>query len=484
MILAGARAGGLAAAITLVFVLVAGEASAVPADARPLHPFAWGFNDAGQLGDRSTAQSDRPVRVGSLRSSVVGVAAGDEHSVALTAAGAVWTWGRNDSGQLGIGSSSGPSTCRGVACSRVPVSVRLPKGAAIVAVAAGGEDTLALTAAGAVYAWGDDGSGQLGIGSSTGPDLCGSEPCATAPVRVHLPAGVRVAAVATGGSTALALTTTGAVLAWGDNALGQLGIGSATGPSTCANGDACSDVPLRVHVRGRSVAAVSSGGSHEVALTTGGRVLAWGNNASGQLGVDSKRGPDSCPGPTPVPCSVSPTSVRLAPRTRIVTVAAGFLNSLAVTTRGAVLSWGDNTAGQLGIGTNHGPSRCEGLPCAIVPVPVRLPSAVRAVAVASGGYDELALTGAGAIMAWGDNGYGELGVGTSSGPQKCVIDGLYDYCSKTPIPVVGPGGSGLLTAVSMIAAGGEHNLAVRSWDPDIDDFVRHRRGGILTLPVA
>ena len=183
--------------------------------------FAWGWNIVGQLGNGSTNGSDLPVKVrlpGGTK--VTGIAAGFAHSVALTSAGAVLAWGKNYNGNLGNGSTTD---------SDVPVKVNLPVGTKVTAVAAGAEHNLAVTSTGAVLAWGYNADGQLGDGSTGGSDV---------PVNVTLPTGTKVTAVAAGALHSLALTSTGAVLAWGYNADGELGDGNTTN----------SDVPVKVNL--------------------------------------------------------------------------------------------------------------------------------------------------------------------------------------------------------------------------------------------
>ena len=123
----------------------------------------------------------------------------------------------------------------------MPVQVKLPAGRKVTAIAAGGNlygvggttagpgHSLALTSTGAVYAWGYNADGELGNGSTKN---------SLVPVKVKLPAGTKVTAVAAGELQSLAVTSSGAVLAWGGNNFGQLGDGNYDG----------SDVPVRVHV--------------------------------------------------------------------------------------------------------------------------------------------------------------------------------------------------------------------------------------------
>jgi len=166
----------------------------------------------------------------------------------------------------------------------VPVKVKLPPGTKVTAVAAGAYDSLAVTSSGAVFAWGYNTDGELGDGGTASSAV---------PVRVKLPPGTKVTAVAAGGPLtgvgvitagpghSLALTSSGAVLAWGDNTDGELGDG----------GTASSAVPVQVKLPpGTKVTAVAAGALQSLALTSSGAVLAWGGNNFGQLGDGSYAG--------------------------------------------------------------------------------------------------------------------------------------------------------------------------------------------------
>jgi alpha-tubulin suppressor-like RCC1 family protein len=228
---------------------------------------AWGHNADGQLGDGTTTDRADPGPVLlPPGTTATAVSAGAFHNDALTATGGIEAWGADYYGQLGIGSTTGSAT---------PVPVQLPGGVVATAVSAGGAHTLALTSTGAVLAWGRNADGQLGDGSTTDSDL---------PVAVHLPAGVTVTAVAAGGAQSLALTSTGAVLAWGANGNGQLGDGSTTD----------SDLPVAVHLpAGVTVTAIVDGAADGLALTASGTAYAWGYNHYGQLGIGSTANADT-----------------------------------------------------------------------------------------------------------------------------------------------------------------------------------------------
>lgn len=129
--------------------------------------WAWGENEFGELGNRTTKASAVPVQVSGL-SKVVAIADGADHNLALLSTGKVLAWGANDWGQLGVGTTKGPQQCSPFSCSTAPVKVHNLKG--VTAIATGYGFSLALSK-GTVYSWGENLKGQLGNGSGeTGSD--------------------------------------------------------------------------------------------------------------------------------------------------------------------------------------------------------------------------------------------------------------------------------------------------------------------------
>ncbi len=329
---------------------------------------AWGFNDAGQLGNGTTTNSDVPVKVELPKGAeVTAMAAGGVHSLGLKSTGAVLAWGQNFSGQLGNGTTTS---------SDVPVKVDLPTGMKAVAVAAGNLHSLALTSKDSVLAWGYNEYGQLGDGTMTDSDV---------PVKVKLPKGTKVRAVAAGDFDSLGLTSTGAVLAWGSGDFGELGDGSTKG----------SDAPVKVKLpKGVKVVAIAAGGYDNLALTSTGQVLAWGNNGQDELGDGKSADSDV------------PVEVKLPKRIKVTALAGGYGHSLALTSTGSVLAWGDNYYGELGVGKAVGSSA--------VPLKVKLPKGIKVTEIAAGTDHSLALTSRGSLLAWGQGKYGQLGNGNTT----------------------------------------------------------------------
>jgi alpha-tubulin suppressor-like RCC1 family protein len=268
----------------------------------------WGFNTSGQLGDGTVNQRNTPVPVTGLSSGVAAIVMDENHSCALTTAGAVLCWGENQGGQIGDGTTINRLT-------PVPVS-GLSSG--VVAIATGDRHSCALTNAGAVLCWGSNNAGQLGDGTTTDR---------LTPVPVSgLSSGV--AAISVGNSTSCALTGARVVLCWGDNFFGQIGDGTTINRLT----------PVSVSGLSGVVTAISVGGPHICALTSGGAIQCWGLNVNGALG-------DGTTTDRRTPVFVSGLSGVVA------AVAAGGTHSCALTTGGVVLCWGFNSRGQLGDST-------------------------------------------------------------------------------------------------------------------------------------
>jgi alpha-tubulin suppressor-like RCC1 family protein len=414
--------GGIRSLLGGLLLAIGVLASAGPAWAASPSALAWGENEVGQLGNGTTVNSDLPTAIGGL-GGVNAFAAGRRHSLALLSDGTVAAWGDNDWGQLGDGTYTGPSTCHAafaaaagytVGCSTKPVALSGLSG--VVAITAGAQHSLALLGDGTVMAWGDNERGQLGDGTTSGPDHCYTETeptqCSTSPVPVG---GLsEVTAIAAGQNYSLALLRNGTVMAWGSNGMGELGNGSSSWAD---------DVPAPVS--GLSgVTAIAAGGDTSLALLNNGTVMAWGANEFGQLGDGSLTQSD-------LPVAVTGLS-------GVSSIAVGGA-SLALLNDGTLMAWGSNISGQLGIGTNMGPSECFPLNfCSTTPVAVN--GLEHVAAIAAGGGQSLALLSDGAVMAWGLNWDGQLGDGTVQS-------------SYTPIAVSG------LSHATAIAAGENFTLA-------------------------
>ena len=361
-------AGGAAlAALIIIPAVPAAAGTAGEAAARTIPAVvAWGYNGHGVLGNGTTTSSSTPVHVKLPAGQRFVTMRSDAFSLAVSASGRVYTWGYNASGELGDGTTTSRLT---------PRRVQLPAGVKVRTARAGGEFALALTTGGKLLAWGYNGFGELGTGSTTDHHK---------PVWVKLPTGVRITAISAGYDSALALTSTGRVLSWGGNSVGELGDGSA------AERHVPGYVSLPKHTRITSIAAGNNTG---FAVTSAGRLLAWGYNAFGELGDGTTTSRET------------PVFVHLPAGVKVTAAAAGLIHTLALTRGHKVLAWGDNFYGQLGTGstTSH-----------LKPVRTGLPTGTKVTALAAGARFSLVLTAGHHVLAWGQNGEGQLGTGTTA----------------------------------------------------------------------
>jgi alpha-tubulin suppressor-like RCC1 family protein len=208
-------------------------------------------------------------------------------------------------------------------------------------VSAGFRHSCGVTTDDRAYCWGSNEGGRLGIGTSTGPDICaGNESnssCSIVPVAVR--GGLRFRSVSVGAAHSCGLTTDGSAYCWGGNYFGELGEGTTT-----------TRLKPRQVVGGLHFVSVSAGSGYTCALTTDGRGYCWGANSSGQLG-------DS----THVNQRLRP--VRVAGGHRFRQIDAGGAHTCAITANYRAWCWGKGDVGQLGIGrvlTSFWPRRVAG----------------------------------------------------------------------------------------------------------------------------
>jgi alpha-tubulin suppressor-like RCC1 family protein len=317
----------------------------------------WGSNGNGQLGDGSRTDRTKPVNVKNLSSPAVAVVAGWEHTCALDETGAVQCWGRNKEGELGNG---------GTQRSSEPVAVE-GLGSRAVALAAGDYHTCAVTAEGGVKCWGQNDQGQLGDGTTKPQNV---------PVDVQgLTAGAT--AVAAGTRHTCVVSGTGGVLCWGANDLAQLGDGS--------NAD-FRGKPAPVEGLSGGVAELTAKGGHTCVRDGSGTVFCWGENKYGQLGDGTN---DNLSTPAPVIGLGEPAA----------RIAAGWRQTCAALVDGSLKCWGWNFYGQLGEGSTANRNK---------PVSVQGLKG-KAVTVAGGYGHTCVILESGEIYCWGLNQDGQLG---------------------------------------------------------------------------
>jgi alpha-tubulin suppressor-like RCC1 family protein len=304
-----------------------------------------------------------------------------------------FAWGYNNSGALGLGHA---------ARAYHPVPAALSDGAADVQ--GGGEFTVVRTSSGELFACGGNTFGQLGDGTTKTRLAWG---------RVPLPTGTIVADVRAGTDHVLVRTERGEVYAWGRNHRSQVD-SFLTGNQLTAR-----------RVIGSGATALGAGNAISAAITSAGRLVTWGRKAATLLpegvkatavdagyqhivvltssgdvftfGVD----PKGEPLPGKVMLRHSWGQVRA--------VRAGNSFTLALTSRGLLLAWGENSAGQLGVGDQE--DRAQ-------PVVVTFPAdAGPVIDFWAGDHSAVALTTNHEVYTWGQTRWGQGGTGRTDRPQ-------------------------------------------------------------------
>jgi alpha-tubulin suppressor-like RCC1 family protein len=355
---------------------------------------AWGSNSYGQLGDATTTRRLLPTSIDSTGvlagKTILTVAGGYLHSLALCSDGTLAAWGYNVYGQLGN---------NGTASGSVPVAVERSgalAGKTVIAISAGPFHNLALCSDGSVAAWGYNNCGQLG----TGDKVAGRVPVLVNPVGAL--AGKQVVAVAAAAYGSFALCADGTLTAWGYNDEGELGDGTTTNSS----------IPVAVDtagvLAGKQISSLAAGQYHTLALCTDGTLVAWGYNNRGQLGNNSTVS-------SKVPVAIGSSGI-LSGKTVVATRASG-AHSLALCADGTLAAWGWNNKGQLG---------ATGMTQSPLPVPIDMAGATAGTSIAQiaiGGSHNLVLCPDGTMAAWGDNTYGQLGNNSlTPSPAPAAVD--------------------------------------------------------------
>jgi alpha-tubulin suppressor-like RCC1 family protein len=255
-----------------------------------------------------------------------------------------------------------------------PATVTLP--GTVAEVGSSNSTEYALLTNGSLYAWGVGISGELGDG--------GTQNSLNTPVQVHFPRGVKIAWIPTDAmpfDTGLAVDTTGRVWGWGENGGGELCLGNTTDYLT----------PVRLPF---SLVTAVAGASNHATYDSDGTVFSCGENFDGTLGDGSDAN------------TTRPARVSGLPGYAVTTLVASFANSGALLADGQYYDWGYNAAGQLGDG-KLGPN-------SDVPVAVSLPDPVSQVALGGSLWNNgqtLVILSTGAIWAWGNDEWCQLGDG-------------------------------------------------------------------------
>eukprot|EP01103_Thecamoeba_quadrilineata_P015625 TRINITY_DN4998_c0_g1_i1.p1 TRINITY_DN4998_c0_g1~~TRINITY_DN4998_c0_g1_i1.p1 ORF type:complete len:440 (-),score=45.23 TRINITY_DN4998_c0_g1_i1:39-1358(-) len=325
--------------------------------------YVWGDNQFGQLGLSNVQKLYQPRHLSHLLGTHISMlATGGCHNLALTERGKIYAWGRNVSGQLGLGTTSS---------SPAPKLLDFSFPREVAAITCGASHSLALLMDGRCYSWGFNEYGQLGLGHRENTNK---------PQFIEKLKDKSVVHIAAAYGHCLVHTLNEESYGWGMNGYGQLGIGSMTHESLPV---------LLSDLKNMKVRTFCGGVAHSLALMQDGSCYSWGRNDYGQLGVGLS-----------ITTTTKPVKISAFDDLDVTILASGWNHCFAIAGHGDCFSWGLNSYGQLGHGnrTNY--------------FEPKLITALRgkAILVVAGGQSHsLALTADGECYSWGANNFGQLG---------------------------------------------------------------------------
>jgi len=283
--------------------------------------------------------------------------------------GTVWAWGYNEYGEIGDGTN----------ITKLSDPVQVKGLYDIIAISSGGCHNLALKSDGTVLAWGCNDCGQIGIGETSYGVF----------MPVEVPGLPKIKEISAGYKGSMAIDESGKLWSWGLNEHGKLGDGT----------DTTRLAPVKVQIN--DLIQVDAGEyDHTLALKNDGTVWAWGWNQGYQLGF------------IPVGNNKNRyTPVQVQGLTNVRAISASGDNSLAIANNGTVWIWGENQGGKFGAGALYGYDSEK---------PVQVPGLADIIAIASGIDYLMALSSNGNVYAWGDNQWGEIGIGAAYSYTEAV----------------------------------------------------------------
>jgi alpha-tubulin suppressor-like RCC1 family protein len=304
------------------------------------------------------------------------ISAGYEHTIALRSTNTLWSWGKNNKGQLGLGNTANRNS---------PTQIGIYSAWAIIGT--GGYHTLAIRTNNTLWSWGFNDKGQLGIGTTADK---------TTPVQIG--SNSDWISISGGNAHSLSIKTDGSLWAWGNNNWGQLGIGSTSNKLTPIQIGSLSDWSI-----------ISAGYDHSLGLKTdpagGGTIWSWGDNSFGQLGIGLSGSNYN-----------RTTPVKLVTESDWINISAGGYHSMARKSNSTIWSWGFNLYGQLGLGNTN---------------PISTPSQIGTDSdwqIITGYYTHTLGIKNNILYAWGRNDNGQLGLGdTINRPTPTQINSSTDW---------------------------------------------------------
>lgn len=434
----------------------------------------WGRNASGQLGIDSTTNigdnatsvtTATPINLG-LGKTAVAISAGGNHACAILNNGDLKCWGNNSLGELGQDNTTGVGCGTAGGCTLMrnlsPINLGLDTSGSplkTIKVATSGTGTCALLQNGRIKCWGFNGSGQLGQDNTTSVGCGAGSSCTLMsslnPIAFNAASvGTRSTDIALGAaSTACALMENGKVVCWGSNTSGLLGV--AAGPllnAGCGGGCTAMSALTEVDLPGSGVLAskIAVGTAHACALLTDGNIRCWGANNSGQLGVDST-----------TPAGACATCGALANVNSVVysrDLVAGDGRTCSVTTEGKTWCWGGNGSGELGLDntTTVGNGAGTLMAALVAGVPISFGGAAPPIprALSAWGTNTCALLDSGEVKCWGLNVEGQLGQDNATGIGCGAMSGCGLLSTTTAINL------GTESRALKVETSGQHTCAL------------------------
>ncbi|MCC8066851.1 MAG: hypothetical protein LIO94_07090, partial [Clostridiales bacterium] len=407
-----------------------------------------------------------------MNGNVKKVAVGDGFIVALRTDGTVYTWGRNDYGQLGLGGNINPIETANQAS---PVLIEGIEN--IVDIAVGANHTLLLAADGTIYGFGDYSAYQVA------PEASSSE-SSSKPQKLYIRESLNIAAVFADNNTSYALTRNGDVVVWGDGSTGEFGKTSYAGHG-----------PMYAETSEQSV-TVSVGTKSVMVLSENNKVYGWGNNNYNQLGLETTVDPDTYETVYDkviyVPTLSYTYNYAYTSATETTDGVEWIPNGITAG-ESSFVTYQNGHARVLGHNTNYGQLGIDTYEYDILDAAVTQLHAgdsdpdyhydpftgAKMIAASANGENGVIYDNIGKIYAWGDNSYGQIGDGTNDTreyPAEVLIDGGGAYIDFSEAELTRNGVSSDITMFydTILRENGILETAVRQGDMvaiDLDSVI-------------
>ena len=356
--------------------------------------YSWGYNEYGQLGNGTTVNSSMPICISDIENSplkgknIVDIY-GSSTMIARDSDGKLYSWGYNSRGQLGNGTTERSSMP--VCISDIENSPL--KGKNIVEVYGSSISSIAKDSDGKLYSWGYNSGGTLGNGTTANSSM----PICISDIENSPLKGKNIVKIYQGYQMIIVKDSNGKLYSWGENYSGHLGDGTTDNRSMPVCISDIESSPLK----GKNIVDVYNFNSTIIAKDSSGKLYTWGNNAFGQLGNETTA--DSS-----MPVCISDIESSPLKGKNIVEVYGSSTSSIAKDSDGKLYSWGNNSSTIICVNDmQDSPLKGKNV-----------------VDIYYGYGTIMAKDSNGKLYSWGDNYYGQLGDGktTDSSMPICISD--------------------------------------------------------------